>query len=94
MHKTHETIIKAFVRGEPAHDVMQKEVGAYRISTDGSILYSYRMPIAKRIARGKQVSFQLVDYAQAPTATTRAHVRACGVILAAYPVKRVERIES
>jgi hypothetical protein len=81
MRKAHEKVIKAFSRGELAHDVLQKEVGAYRIWTDGIQLFSYLMPIAKRIAHGKRVSFQLVDYSQAPTATTRAHIRACERLL-------------
>jgi hypothetical protein len=82
MRKAHENVIKAFVRGEPAHDVMQREVGAYRIWTDGIQLFSYRMPIAERVTHSKRVSFRLVDYAQAPTATTRAHIRACESLLA------------
>ena len=92
MRKAHEQAIKAFVDGKAAHDVMQEQVGAYRIWTDGSILYSYKMPIAKRIARGKRLAFELVNYEQAPTATTRAHVHACGIILAPYPFKRVKAI--
>ena len=44
------------------------------IHTDGETVYSYAMAIMRRRFDG---SIVLVAYADAPTATTRAHVRAC-----------------
>jgi hypothetical protein len=46
------------------------------ISTDGTRVYSYRMPIAIRTESG-QVA--IVAYSDAPSNTTRSHIRACQV---------------
>lgn len=92
MRKAHERIIKAFVAGKTARDVSPPNMAISRLHTDGRTLYSYAMPIAKRervkiVQKGRiplTARFQLVNYEDAPTVTTRAHVRACEVMLSTY----------
>lgn len=69
MRKNAERVLQAFADGKPA-------VGDSRrtVHTDGRVVYSYRMPIAARLTDGTVI---VVRYADAPTATTKSHVRAC-----------------
>lgn len=71
MRKNMAKVIEAFKRGESA-------VGDSKgtCSTDGTTVYSYRMPIARRLDGG---AVQIVAYSSAPTATTRSQVRALQV---------------
>lgn len=64
MRKNAQAVISAFLAG--------KKKNEKTIHTDGHALYSYAMPIAFR--DGEVV--YVVYYADAPTATTRSHVRA------------------
>lgn len=73
MRKNAAKVIKAFLSGNAAIGD-NKET----ISTDGHVLWSYKMPIAARTVSGK---YLLVEYDEAPSATTRSHVRACEQVL-------------
>jgi hypothetical protein len=54
------------------------------ISTDGAVLYSYAMPIARRLPNGR---VEMVERGRAPTATTRAQLSAVRTELAIREVK-------
>jgi hypothetical protein len=67
MRKNAQNVIEAFLSG--------KAKAEKTISTNGRVLYSYAMPIAVRI----DGHYYVVAYSDAPTATTRSHVRATQV---------------
>lgn len=69
MRQNARKVLDAFARGEAAAGDSKRT-----ITTDGSVVYSYRMPIAARRADGSVV---VVEYIDAPTATTKSQVRAC-----------------
>lgn len=77
MRKAHAAVIEAFKSGRDVRGGAKVRVQAtgktiVRFWTSRGVLYSYQMPIAVKI-RDHVV---LVPYDTAPTATTRAHVRA------------------
>jgi hypothetical protein len=67
MRKNAEKVLNAFCNGMPCN--------GQTIHTDGITLYSYRMKIGERFPHG----VTLLEYSNAPTATTRSHVRAAEV---------------
>ncbi len=78
MRKNIEKVIAAFIAGNAANEKT--------CMTDGTVLYSYAMPIAAKTGDG---IFVVKDSA-APSATTRAQVRA--VACAVPGAHRVEAI--
>lgn len=70
----------------------RREMGDCRrsCSTDGTTIYSYRMPIARRLGNG---SIVILAYASAPTATTRSQVSAMHVEFGSY-ARVVESIDA
>lgn len=76
MRKNAETVLRAFANGE------SRDMGT--ISTDGQTLYSYSMKIGWRYPHG----VSLLYYSDAPTATTRSHVRAAEVFFGSRVIER------
>lgn len=68
MRKNMSKVIEAFKAGKAATGDSKRTCW-----TDGTTVYSYRMPIARRTDAG---AIQVVAYGSAPTATTRSQVRA------------------
>lgn len=68
MRKNISKVIEAFKAGREAIGDSKRSC-----STDGTTVYSYRMPIARRVSGGAIV---IVAYDDAPTPTTRSQVRA------------------
>lgn len=71
-HEDRYPVIEAFVKGKAKRD-------SSNMWTDGSTLYSYRMPLARRVA-DSHVEV-LVSYDECPTATTKYHHRSMMQIL-------------
>lgn len=65
MRKNAEKVLMAFAEGKPCN--------GKTIKTDGVNLFSYAMKIAYKNEKG---GIDLLEYEQAPTATTRSHIRA------------------
>lgn len=84
MRKAHKKVIEAFMEGKPAHDVVPTrlfngDIGTVsRLHTDGKVLYSYRMAIAKRSKQGR---FVLVKRSECPSNTTRSQLQSLVVAL-------------
>lgn len=74
MRKNAEKVIRAFLARKPAQGDSKRT-----ISTDGSILYSYRMPIARHGVCDR--TFVVMNREDAPSNTTRSHVDAVELIL-------------
>ncbi len=70
MRSNIEKVLRAFEAGDSAVGDSKRTC-----STDGRTLFSYAMPIARRVGR----TIYIVPYKMAPTATTRSQVRAAMV---------------
>ncbi len=76
MRKNAKKVIEAFLLHKPAVGDAKKT-----ISTDGNVIYSYAMAIAKRLADN---TVRLVPYLEGPTRTTRSQIRACEIMLPSH----------
>lgn len=65
MRKNARKVIEAFNEGKPFN--------GQTIYTDGSVIFSYRMAIAEIRSDG---SVWILPYENAPSATTKSHIRA------------------
>ncbi len=83
MRKNAEKVLQAFAKGKPCN--------GKTISTDGMNLYSYKMLIART---NNTNGIDLLDYSQAPSATTRSHIRAVEYFYPKGIDSRVESFES
>lgn len=70
MRKNAQAVIEAFNAGKAKH--------GETIRTDGRTIWSYAMPIAEVRSDG---SIWILPYEDAPTNTTRSHVRACETLV-------------
>lgn len=77
MRQNASKVIEAFKVGQAAAGDSKRT-----ISTDGTTILSYAMPIARRVDGVVQV----IDAKKAPSNTTRAQIRACMV---AFPEAQV-----
>lgn len=69
MRKNIGKVIEAFRSGKALHDKT--------CSTDGSRIFSYRMPIAERRNDG---SVSIVSEGESPSRTTTSHIRAVSLV--------------
>lgn len=76
MRRNISKVIEAFKAGKAATGDSKRTCW-----TDGETVYSYAMPIAKRSANG---SIAIINYSDAPTATTRSQVRALETAFSTY----------
>lgn len=76
MRQNMQRVIEAFKAGTAAVGDSKRTCW-----TDGTTVYSYAMPIAKRSANG---SIAIVRYEDAPTNTTRSQVRALVAAFSTY----------
>jgi hypothetical protein len=74
MRKNMGRVIEAFKRGESATGDSKNTC-----STDGTTVYSYRMPVARRLKNGR---VQIVAYSASPTRTTTSQIHA---LMVAFP---------
>ena len=76
-----QKIIPAFLAGQAsAGSTATMADSGVRLSTDGTRLYSYRMPIATRSKAG---AIRMVRRETCPTKTTRRHWDACHALAGA-----------
>jgi len=69
VRKNAGNVIAAFLRGESCNEKT--------ISTDGVILRSYAMPIARRVKHESGlVSYEVIDRDASPSHTTSSHISA------------------
>lgn len=100
MRKNVCKVINALVDGKPAIGDSKRTC-----STDGTTLYSYRMPVARIVKRARVKSpgivvrgkVQIVERERAPSNTTRSHVDAARAVFKfdmthAYDVEWVESL--
>ena len=96
MRVTHQRIIDAWLAGRAAYNHGASRDGNGRILrfwTDGAVLYSYAMPIARRlrVPPTATVRYELVERGRCPSATTRAHLDAARTACSRWDGERWHR---